>query len=135
MFRDRREDPGVAGGQGPQVDERWSRGASIGEGAPIPMQIADSLRGRHFANWRAMREALWRAVGSDEMLSKQFSRLNVSRMKKGLAPFVPENEQVGQRDVIELHHKILISRGGEVYKVENIFLTTPKLHVEIHKGQ
>jgi len=135
MFRDRREDPGVASGQGPQVDENWSKGASIGEGAPIPMQIADSLRGRHFANWRAMREALWKAVGSDEMLSKQFSTVNVSRMRQGLAPFVPKRDRVGGRGVIELHHKILISRGGEIYNVENIFLTTPSRHIEIHKGE
>ncbi|MEA5670336.1 S-type pyocin domain-containing protein [Pseudomonas sp. MH2] len=135
MFRDRREDPGVASGQGPQVDENWSKGASIGEGAPIPMQIADSLRDRHFANWRAMREALWKAVGSDEMLSKQFSTVNVSRMRQGLAPFVPKRDRVGGRGVIELHHKILISRGGEIYNVENIFLTTPSRHIEIHKGE
>ncbi|PVZ37068.1 S-type pyocin domain-containing protein [Pseudomonas sp. CC120222-01a] len=135
MFRDRREDPGTASGYGPQVDESWSRGASTGDGAPIPMQVADLLRGRNFPNWRAMREAIWKAIGSDEMLSRQFSRLNVARMLKGLAPYVPESEQVGKRDVVELHHKVLISKGGEVYNLENISLTTPRLHITIHNGE
>ncbi|MDR2315273.1 MAG: S-type pyocin domain-containing protein [Pseudomonas sp.] len=134
MFRDRREDPGTASGYGPQVDESWSKGASTGKGAPIPMQVADLLRGRNFPNWRAMREAIWRAIGNDEMLSKQFSRVNISRMSKGLAPYIPKNARVGKRSVIELHHKILISQGGEVYNVENIFLTTPSLHIQIHQG-
>ncbi|MCO7558962.1 S-type pyocin domain-containing protein [Pseudomonas asiatica] len=134
MFRDRREDPGTASGYGPQVDESWSRGASTGEGAPIPMQVADLLRGRNFPNWRSMREAIWKAIGNDEMLSKQFSRVNISRMRKGLAPYVPKNARVGKRVVVELHHKTLISRGGEVYNAENIFLTTPDLHIQIHQG-
>ncbi|WP_139657353.1 S-type pyocin domain-containing protein [Pseudomonas shirazica] len=134
MFRDRREDPGTASGYGPQVDESWSRGASTGEGAPIPMQVADLLRGRNFPNWRSMREAIWKAIGNDEMLSKKFSRVNISRMRKGLAPYVPKNARVGKRVVVELHHKTLISRGGEVYNAENIFLTTPDLHIQIHQG-
>ncbi|MDH4429231.1 S-type pyocin domain-containing protein [Pseudomonas shirazica] len=134
MFRDRREDPGTASGYGPQVDESWSRGASTGEGAPIPMQVADLLRGRNFPNWRSMKEAIWKAIGNDEMLSKQFSRVNISRMRKGLAPYVPKNARVGKRVVVELHHKTLISRGGEVYNAENIFLTTPDLHIQIHQG-
>ncbi|MEZ1534976.1 S-type pyocin domain-containing protein [Pseudomonas asiatica] len=134
MFRDRREDPGTASGYGPQVDESWSRGASTGEGAPIPMQVADLLRGRNFPNWRSMREAIWKAIGNDEMLSKQFSRVNISRMRKGLAPYVPKNARVGKRVVVGLHHKTLISRGGEVYNAENIFLTTPDLHIQIHQG-
>ncbi|EJT85340.1 hypothetical protein PPS11_10593 [Pseudomonas putida S11] len=81
-----------------------------------------------------MREAIWKAIGNDEMLSKQFSRVNISRMRKGLAPYVPKNARVGKRVVMELHHKTLISRGGEVYNAENIFLTTPDLHIQIHQG-
>ncbi|PUA41249.1 S-type Pyocin, partial [Pseudomonas protegens] len=53
MFRDRREDPGVASGFGQPVSGIWLSAASHGEGAPIPSQIANQLRGRQFKNWRA----------------------------------------------------------------------------------
>ncbi|WP_413466745.1 hypothetical protein, partial [Pseudomonas aeruginosa] len=33
--------------------------ASQGEGAPIPSQIADKLRGKTFKNWRDFREQFW----------------------------------------------------------------------------
>ncbi|HDS1735907.1 S-type pyocin domain-containing protein [Pseudomonas sp. BP8] len=135
MFWDRREDPGRAIGSGPEVDASWARGAANGDGSPVPKQIADLLRGKGFANWKAMRESLWMAVANDDYLSKQFSIGNIERMKKGFAPFVPKSERAGKRDVLELHHKNLISQGGEVYNLENIFLTMPRLHIELHRGK
>lgn len=133
MFRDRREDPGVGSGQGPKVDGSWSTSAAVGAGAPIPKQIAEHLRGKSFTNWRNYRETFWRAVGNDEVLSKQFNVANISRMKDGLAPYAPSSEYSGARWVYELHHDLPISKGGEVYNAENIRLTTPRLHVEIHR--
>lgn len=133
MFRDRREDPGVGSGHGPEVDEGWSAGAAVGAGAPIPRQIADYLKGQSFTSWRAYRETLWKAVGNDDSLSKQFSTTNIARMKDGLAPYAPSKEYAGARWVYELHHSLPISQGGEVYNAENIRVTTPRLHVEIHK--
>ena len=58
MFRDRREDPGVASGVGQAVSGNWLGSASQGEGAPVPAQIADQLRGREFRNFRAFRDVL-----------------------------------------------------------------------------
>lgn len=134
MFRDRREEPGTASGFGPEVDGSWAQTVSSSDGAPIPKHIADIMRGRNFNNWRHYREALWMSIGNDEELSKQFNAFNIARMKKGRAPFVPEAERVGGRSVLELHHKNLISKGGEIYNAENILLTTPKRHISIHKG-
>ncbi|MGE8324593.1 S-type pyocin domain-containing protein [Pseudomonas urmiensis] len=135
MFRDRREEPGTATGYGPIVDEHWAQNFSTGAGAPIPAQIADLLRGREFSNWRRFREALWIATGNDEILSRQFSPVNIARMKKGLSPFAPTTEHLGARAVLEIHHKIFISRGGEVYNSENLTITTPKLHINLHKDK
>ena len=134
MFKDRREDPGVATGAGQAVTGIWLGAASQGEGAPIPSQIADQLRGREFRNFRAFREAFWKAVANDADLAKQFEPSILKTMKKGRAPVARESGQVGRRIKLELHHKNYISKGGGVYDVENINIVTPKSHLEIHKG-
>nr|WP_323371547.1 hypothetical protein [Pseudomonas helleri] len=43
----------------------WLGAASQSEGAPIPSQIADQLRGRDFRNFRVFREAFWEVVAND----------------------------------------------------------------------
>jgi hypothetical protein len=134
MFRDRREDPGVATGFGQPVSGIWLGTASQGEGAPVPSQIADQLRGREFKNFRAFRETFWKAISNDPELAKQFDVGVLATMKKGRAPVAKESEQVGKRVRFELHHKKYISEGGGVYDVDNINAVTPKNHIETHKG-
>lgn len=82
MFRDRREDPGVASGVGQAVSGNWLGSASQGEGAPVPAQIADQLRGREFRNFRAFREAFWKAVAGDPELALSFKNRAVLRWRK-----------------------------------------------------
>lgn len=135
MFRDRREDPGVASGVGQVVSGNWLASASQGEGAPVPVQIADQLRGREFRNFRAFREAFWKAVAGDPELSRQFKTVNTLEMANGNAPFAPEIERAGGAGKFELHHKIYISNNGSVYGLENITVVTPSRHKEIHRGQ
>ncbi len=134
MFRDRREDPGVASGVGQAVSGNWLGSASQGEGAPVPAQIADQLRGREFRNFRAFREAFWKAVAGDPELAAQFDRSALASMKDGQSPFVKESEQVGKRVKIELHHRKYISEGGGVYEVDNIVAMTPRRHIGMHRG-
>ncbi|PUA41254.1 hypothetical protein C5U62_32945 [Pseudomonas protegens] len=134
MFRDRREDPGVASGFGQPVSGIWLSAASHGEGAPIPSQIANQLRGRQFKNWRAFREAFWKAVANDPELSKQFKVGNLGNIKNGKSPFVSELDRIGGRQRFELHHIQRIKDNGAAYDVDNIRVTTPKRHIEIHKG-
>ncbi|WPN29927.1 S-type pyocin domain-containing protein [Pseudomonas sp. P5_109] len=134
MFRDRREDPGVATGFGQPVSGIWLGAASLGEGAPVPSQIADQLRGREFKNFRAFRETFWKAVSNDPELAKHFDVGVLATMKKGRAPIAKESEQVGRRVRFELHHKKYISEGGGVYDIDNINAVTPKNHIETHKG-
>lgn len=132
MFRDRREDPGVASGVGQAVSGNWLGSASQGEGAPVPAQIADQLRGREFRNFRAFREAFWKAVAGDPELAAQFKKQSLSAMEKGKSPYAPEKEWAGEAGKFELHHKIYISNDGSVYGLENISVVTPKRHKDIH---
>ena len=132
MFRDRREDGGVATGVGQPVSGIWLGAASQGEGAQIPSQIADQLRGKEFKNFRAFREALWKAVANDPELAKQFISNNISEMKNGRAPFVRRGDRVGGQVKFELHHATYVSKGGAVFDIDNIRVVTPKQHGSIH---
>ncbi|WP_053149193.1 S-type pyocin domain-containing protein [Pseudomonas sp. P97.38] len=133
MFRDRREDPGVALGSGTPVSEVWSDAASKGQGVPIPLQIADQLRGRAFRNFRKFREAFWKAVANDPNLAQQFDPGSLAHMRKGYGAFVKKIDRVGARIKYELHHKKYISLGGEVYNLDNIIVMTPKRHIQTHQ--
>jgi hypothetical protein len=134
LFLDRRDDPGVATGVGQSVSGVWLGEASRGEGAPIPSQIADQLRGKEFPNFHRFREAFWKAVAADVSLSTQFNATNLRFMRKGAAPFPIANDQYGGRVKFELHHQLEIAQGGAVYDMENIVVMTPRRHVLVHKG-
>ena len=133
MFRDRREDAGVATGTGQPVTGIWLDTASQGEGVPIPSQIADQLRGKEFKNFRDFREAFWKAVANDPELAKQFDPGSLAAMRKGYSAFVRKAERVGGRRKYELHHKQYISLSGDVYNIDNVNVITPKRHIETHQ--
>lgn len=44
-------------------------------------------------------------------------------------------DSVGGRERFELHHDPPISEGGEVYDMDNLRITTPKRHIDIHRGK
>ncbi|OYQ20085.1 S-type Pyocin [Pseudomonas mandelii] len=134
LFRDRRQDPGIASGNGEFVSGIWLGTRSLSGGAPIPKQIADQLRGREFSNFRAFREALWRAVSDDLELATQFNANNVQEMSNGRAPFSRKADRLGGQVKLELHHVNQISKDGEIYDMDNIRIVTPKRHSEIHNG-
>ncbi|KAB0484703.1 S-type Pyocin [Pseudomonas reinekei] len=133
MFRDRRGEPGAASGYGEPISGVWLGTASQDDGAVIPNQIADKLRGQDFPNFRAFREALWKAVASDPELAKQFRAHNIKAMMNGKAPSAREDDHLGDKIKFELHHIELISEGGAVYDIDNIKVVTPKRHSELHK--
>jgi len=132
MFRDRREDPGIVTGNGQSITGSWLGAASQGEGVPIPSQIAAKLRGQEFKNFKAFREAFWKTVASDSELASQLNRQNLRRILNGKAPYTSELEHAGKSGKFELHHKIFISQGGEIFDIDNIHIVTPKLHKRIH---
>ena len=129
MFSDRREDPGVVTGVGKPVTGIWLGAATQGDGAPIPLQIADQLRGKAFKNFRAFREAFLVAVANGHELKKQFVSYNISEMKNGRSPFVRKSDRVGGKVKFELHHVICISKEGLVYDVDNVCVVTPRSHM------
>jgi hypothetical protein len=137
MFRDRRQDPGVASGSGQSVSGNWLGAASTLEGAPIPKQIADKLRGREFSSFKAFRRVFWKTVASERFLNRQFTSLNKIDLRDGLSPSAKSSEQVGRRKKFEIHHVKPISEGGAVYDIDNLRILTPKQHIEAHskKGE
>ena len=96
-------------------------------------RLLTSCGGKEFRNFRAFREAFWKAVASDPDLSQQFKRQNLSAITNGKAPYVSVSERAGATVKFELHHKVYVSQGGGVYDSENITVVTPKRHKEIHK--
>ncbi|EMH7569343.1 S-type pyocin domain-containing protein [Salmonella enterica] len=134
LSRDPRNQPGKVTGKGEAVGEGWLNNAGNDLGALIPNQIADKLRGKEFKNFDAFRKAFWTEVGRDPGLSKQFKSGNFGNIQAGKAPAPREAEQVGGRVKYELHHVKPIKDNGGVYDVDNIRVTTPKRHIEIHRG-
>lgn len=135
MLNSPRDLPGKASGKGEKVGEKWLNIAGKELGAPIPSQIADKLRGREFENFDAFRKAFWTEVGKAPELSKQFIQANKKRMSQGLAPRARYKDTVGGRRSFEIHHHKQISQGGGVYDVDNLRVTTPKRHIDIHRGK
>jgi hypothetical protein len=134
MFRDRREDPGVGTGAGQPAAPIWLGAASQDSGVPIPMQIADQLRGKEFGRFRNFREALWIAVANDPELAKQFIVTNRDRMLTGKAPRARKIDSVGGRGSFEIHHVDEVAKGGAVYDIDNMRVVTPRRHIDIHRG-
>lgn len=56
-------------------------------------------------------------------------------MRVGKAPRSVRVEHVGKRKSFELHHVDNISDGGAVMDCDNVRATTPKRHIDIHKGK
>jgi len=130
-----RNQPGIATGDGGKNDEEWFSHAADESPVPIPKEITDKLRGRKFNSFDEFRKALWLEISKSDKYSSELLGANKKHVEKGRAPYVGKNEQVGGRKTIELHHVKPISQGGGVYDIDNIVFTTPKRHIEIHKGK
>lgn len=55
-------------------------------------------------------------------------------MAVGKAPKARKLDAAGKRTSFEIHHVNEISKGGDVYNIDNLRVMTPKRHVDIHKG-
>ncbi|EOL9073400.1 S-type pyocin domain-containing protein [Cronobacter turicensis] len=134
MFKNPRQMQGKVSGNGVAIDNDWLGSAGVKDGSPIPRQIADKLKGRQFGSFDSFRRAFWKEVPNVPELAEQFDPNNLDTMKNGRAPYVRPQERAGKRVKMELHHKQEISKGGDVYNVDNLNVVTPKRHIEIHKG-
>lgn len=130
-----RDEPGTATGNGEVLptNKRWLEAASSGMGAPIPVQVADKLRGRTFRNFSHFRNEFWLAVSECPELISQFSESNRTIIKHKGSPFVIVEQAVGGRELHELHHLEQIQYDGSVYDMNNLRVNTPRNHIRIHK--
>ena len=96
-------------------------------------RIAERLRGRRFSKWDKLKEAIWTEIAIDGNSRQHFDPVNIDNMGKGLAPFAPDSEWIGQRVKIEIHHKHEIAQGGAVYDFDNLVFMTPRVHVNHHR--
>ncbi len=131
----KRNKPGKATGKGKPVGDKWLDDAGKDSGALIPDRIADKLRDKEFKSFDDFRKKFWEEVSKDPELSKQFKDSNKTNIQKGKAPFARKKDQVGGRERFELHHDKPISQDGGVYDMDNIRVTTPKRHIDIHRGK
>ncbi|EEZ2429333.1 S-type pyocin domain-containing protein [Escherichia coli] len=131
----KRNKPGKATGKGKPVGDKWLDDAGKDSGSPIPDRIADKLRDKEFKNFDDFRRKFWEEVSKDPELSKQFNPGNKKRLSQGLAPRARNKDTVGGRRSFELHHDKPISQDGGVYDMDNLRITTPKRHIDIHRGQ
>ena len=125
--------PGTVTGVGEDVSGIWLAGAGTGIGAPIPTRIADRLRGREFSSFDAFRKAFWTEVVNDPELVEQFKPQNIALMRSGSAPHARYQDAAGKRKTYELHHVVWVSEGGAVYDIENLRVSTPKNHIDVHR--
>lgn len=131
----KRRQPGTATGKGKKVGDKWLEDADKELGAPVPDRVADKLRGKEFKNFDDFRKKFWEEVSKDPELAKKFVPGNKKRMSQGLAPRARNKDTVGGRRSFELHHDKPISQDGGVYDMDNIRVTTPKRHIDIHRGK
>lgn len=109
--------------------EKWLLG-SHGNAGKVPKQVADKLSGRLFKNFGEFREAFWKEVAADPILSMSFKPENQKRMANGRAPFTSKTQRVGERKTYELDHNEEIQYGGGVYNMSNIVIRTPLNHIK-----
>lgn len=96
----------------------------------VPKEVADNLRGREFNSFDDFRNAFWQEYSTSNYAS-EFSKANIKRMSKGLAPKAPASQQYKNISSYVLHHKNPIYNGGGVYDLDNIIITSPRMHQEI----
>ena len=100
---------------------------------PIPLQVAQALKGQSFNTFGDLRSAVWRAIAADENLSGAFRQKSFSEIEAGRAPFAPpafQNTQFGLK--FNLHHVQSIAAGGKVYDLSNLRIVSPVTHSLLH---
>ncbi|MDI4652541.1 MULTISPECIES: HNH endonuclease signature motif containing protein [Pseudoalteromonas] len=106
---------------------KWLKG-SHGSFGKIPRQVGEKLSGKSFNTFSEFRSEFWKQVSKDSVLSKQFNKQNISRMKNGKAPFASETQHNGLNRTFQIHHKKPINQGGSVYSLDNLLVVSPKYH-------
>jgi len=115
-----------------KVKGPWLKGKDSGL---IPKQIANKLKGREFKNFKQFRKSFWKEISKDKSLFSNFSKANQKKIRQGLSPIAPKNQWHGKRRSYELHHIVPINKTAKVYDMDNLLVTSPKLHISLHKAK
>ncbi|MED1124945.1 T7SS effector LXG polymorphic toxin [Bacillus atrophaeus] len=129
----KRNIPGVATGKvtpsrGLQLQERLMY--NNGKLGVIPQEVRKQLLGKEFKSFDEFRKEFWKSVANTEY-ANEFNKNNIARMKNGNSPIAPKKEHYGKHKSYILHHKQPIDKGGDVYNLDNLIVTSPKMHQEI----
>lgn len=68
-----------------------------------------------------------------QTITKDMDESNIALIRSGKSPIVPRGERKGSRIRYEIHHRIPISKGGDVYGIDNLVFSTPANHDNIHR--
>jgi len=117
LLNDRRDCPGVVKGLGQMVGSDWRTQAGSHDGAPIPTQIADQLRGQVFERFDAFQRAFWKTVAMTPALNAQFNIDNRALMLSGAAPL---SEQTEGNHALRILHRVDVMQGADVYDLDNM---------------
>ena len=109
--------------------ERFLRGSCANAGL-VPRDVAAKLAGRDFSSFDALRRAFWKAV-ADSPHARGFDPSALADMRRGLAPGVAPSQWAGGQTVYHLHHITPVHRGGEVYDLANLMVTSPLFHSQV----
>ncbi|MES5397867.1 T7SS effector LXG polymorphic toxin [Bacillus amyloliquefaciens] len=129
----KRNIPGVATGKvipsrGLQLQERLMY--NNGKLGVIPQEVRKQLLGKEFKSFDEFRKEFWKSIANTEY-ANEFNNNNIARMKNGNSPIAPKKEHYGKHKSYILHHKQPIDKGGDVYNLDNLIITSPKMHQEI----
>ncbi len=103
-------------------------------GALIPDQVAQKLKGKQFSSFNALREAIWMTVAATPELVRQFEGSNVALMKAGRPPVLPPDTPGSNPEIWHIHHEPPISEGGLVYDLSALRILRRSTHDARHSN-
>lgn len=105
---------------------------ALQNGALIPDQVAQKLKGKQFSSFKALREAIWMTVAATPELARQFNESNIELMKGGYPPRLLTSEIDGSFEKWHIHHEPPISEGRPVFDLSTLRILFQNSHVRRH---
>ena len=100
----------------------------------IPPEIAKDLIDKQFDTFDELKVEIYKKIGNSKY-ANEFILGNQKTMKSVKAPFAPVSLQTGKnfnQVKYNIHHRIPVENGGDVYNLDNLIIVAPKIHDEIH---
>ncbi|MCO8163734.1 S-type pyocin domain-containing protein [Pseudomonas sp. 21LCFQ010] len=116
---------GVVTGQGVPGDKGWRLLADSPTGAALPEQVGERLRQREFHSLSAFDASVWRVLAEDDLLNEGFDPLSVKRMLRGMPPYAPKANWVGERRHYEIRAKDTLAAQANPFDLSSLVMTKP----------